>query len=68
MSVLNPTDGPPRLIRYVAPGVLPSDDIVSLFNPQQNLLLIDKDNFDRLTPAQRQLVLHTTDLTVEINR
>jgi hypothetical protein len=57
----NPDDGrPARLIRYVAPGTLPSADLVALYDHDANLLILDKNNFEKLTDMQKHLVLRNT--------
>lgn len=53
-----PDDGPPRLWRFVAPGVLPEDLLCEL-HKQQNLLVIDKEKFDKLIGLDQHIVLRT---------
>ena len=55
---LCPDDGLPRLWRFVAPGVLPSDLLCEL-NKAQNLLVIDREKFDRLIEIDQHIVLRT---------
>jgi len=53
-----------RLIRYTPHMPLPN--ILSLFFPNQNLLVIDKEHWDRLDDYQRSRVLRTQEKTLEI--
>jgi hypothetical protein len=57
---LCPDDGYPRLWRFVAPGVLPENMLCEL-NKAQNLLVIDKEQFDRLIEMDQHRVLRTHD-------
>ena len=61
----NPDDRPARIFRYVEPGTLPSRDIVSLYDEAMNLLIIDKQNFEKLTPMH--LVLRTHEPCIEVD-
>jgi len=63
----NPDDRPARIFRYVAPGTLPSREIVSLYDKTSNLLIIDKANFEKLTPMQKHLVLRTHEPCIEVD-
>ena len=65
-SALCPEGGPSRLIRFVEPGTLPDDTLVSLFDPRQNLLLIDRELFESLPYLEKHIVLHTTRKFIEI--
>jgi hypothetical protein len=49
----------PRLIRRVPEGTLPGADLLSLYDPKLNLLVIDNDKFQRLDAASQRLVLRT---------
>lgn len=63
----NPDDGPPRIIRYVEPGTLPGKDLLSIYDPTQNLLIINKELFERLSATDKSQVLrtHRTSITVQ---
>lgn len=53
-----PDDGPPRLWRFVAPGVLPPEVIATL-DVEMNLLTIDKELFEQLSEMDRHMLLRT---------
>jgi hypothetical protein len=55
----NPDGGPARIFRYVEPGTLPSSDLLAIYDKTQNLLLIDREHFERLSDIERHLVLRT---------
>ena len=38
-----------RVIRYVLPGTLPARDLLALYDKSANLLIVDKDHFERLS-------------------
>jgi hypothetical protein len=48
-----------RIIRYVEPGTLPARDLLSLYDKSANLLIIDRDHFERLSDENREVVLRT---------
>jgi hypothetical protein len=48
-----------RIIRYVKPGTLPGRDLLSLYDESANLLIIDRDHFERLSDENREIVLGT---------
>jgi hypothetical protein len=48
--------GKPRLIRFVA--TLESS-IVAMLNKDQNLLLVDKEKYDTLSPADQEALIKT---------
>jgi len=58
--------GLPRIIRYVEHGTLPHPKLISLFSEQSNLLVIDRDHYERITPDQRHSLLRTQKKVVEI--
>ena len=62
----NPDNGLPRLIRYVEPGTLPARDLVSILDASQNLLIIDRVNFEKLNDNQQHQVLRTQKAFIEI--
>jgi len=65
MTAFNPDDGrPARLIRYVP--VMPTKNMLTLFFHRQNLLLIDKEHFERLDDTTRHLVLRSEDKCLEV--
>lgn len=49
----------PRLFRYVPAGALPGDDLVVVYDPTQNLLVINKDAYERLCESDRKVVQRT---------
>lgn len=55
---LCPDDGPPRLWRFVEPGGLPPGVLASL-DDGQNLLIIDKELFDRMCWLDQHRLLRT---------
>ena len=54
-----PDDGPPRLIRYVDRGTLPAANLLAVYDKSQNLLIIDREHFERLDWAQKHITLRT---------
>jgi hypothetical protein len=48
-----------RIIRYVEPGTLPARDLLSLYDKSANLLIVDRDHFERLSDENREIVLRT---------
>ena len=55
---LCPDDGPPRIWRYVGPGVLQPGLLCDL-DIARNILTIDKERFDALPEIDRHMVLRT---------
>jgi hypothetical protein len=56
----NPEDGrPPRLLRFVDPSGVPSSDTLAIYDKPNNLVIINKQLYDQLTPVQK----HTTQRT-----
>jgi hypothetical protein len=53
------TTKPARIIRYVLPGTLPARDLLSLYVESSNLLIVDRDHFERLSDENREIVLRT---------
>jgi hypothetical protein len=53
-----PDDGPPRLWRFVDPGVLPPE-VVATLDKKQNLLTIDRELYDKLPWLEQHIVLRT---------
>ena len=53
-----PDDGLPRLWRFVEPGGLPRGVMASL-DAEQNLLIIDKELFDRMDWIDQHMLLRT---------
>ena len=53
-----PDGGPPRLWRFVPPGVLPANMLCDL-DHRQNLLIIDKQKFDELGWLEQHRMLRT---------
>lgn len=54
----NPADVPMRLFRYVQPGVLP-DNVLCIFDPTQNLQIINKELYDQLSDVDQKILLRT---------
>jgi hypothetical protein len=52
---------PKRIIRFVLPGTLPARDLLALYDKSTNLLIVDKDHFERLSDEDREVVLRTDD-------
>jgi hypothetical protein len=65
---LNPDTGPPRVIRFVLPGTLPGRATLSLYNKHTNLLIIDREKFEALTPTSQQILVRTHLARHETNR
>jgi len=63
----NPDDGPPRLMRYVEPGTLPGTNLLAIYDKAQNLLIIDRELFERLTDTERSITLRTTQSFLEVD-
>lgn len=55
----NPDDGPARIIRYVEPGTLPAAKLLAIYDHTQNLLIIDREHFQRLDWLDRHKLLRT---------
>lgn len=62
----NPDDGPARIIRYVEPGTLPAANLLAIYDKSQNLLIIDRDHFERLDWIDKHLTLRTHKPFLEI--
>ena len=54
-----PDDRPPRLMRYVKHGTLPTAELVSIYIEESNLLIIDKQHFDSLSEIDKRKLLRT---------
>lgn len=66
MSNVTPHNGPNRLFRYVDPGLLPSPTVVSYLHKDKNLLLINRDLFDKLPRHEKQRVWNTDKIIIEV--
>jgi hypothetical protein len=55
-----------RIIRYVLPGTLPGRDWLSLYDKGANLLIVDRDHFERLSDEDREIVLRTQEPALSI--
>lgn len=62
-----PDEGPPRLERYVEAGTLPGENLVALFDPANNLLVINRDLFEKLQPTDKHRVLRTRKTSLSVN-
>jgi hypothetical protein len=58
MGNLVPDDGPPRLIRF-SDEPLGADDIAARLNKEQNLLVVRKDYYERLSPMAQDMLVKT---------
>ncbi len=63
----NPDDGPARIMRYVEPGTLPGKNLLCIWDQANNLLVINRELFEQLTPVQKSQTLRTqrTSITME---
>jgi hypothetical protein len=66
VSPMFPANGPPRLIRYVTPEVMPNSKTVSMLDEKNNLLFVQRELFDLLTPHEQRRVLATDQKYLEI--
>jgi hypothetical protein len=62
----NPDDRPARLIRYVEPGTLPTKDLMALYDKGQNLLIIDRAHFEKLSRAEQNILKKTHEPFIEV--
>lgn len=63
-SVFHPEGGYPRLIRLVPSSEMPSDDTLTLYEPEYNLVIINKDLFEQLDPVYRRIAERATSTLV----
>lgn len=56
----NPNDGPPRLLRFVPSSAMPSADTLTLYDAKYNLVIINREIFNTLTPLQRRMAERAT--------
>lgn len=56
----NPDNEPPRLLRFVSPGAMPSADTLTLYDPRHNLVIINKEIFATLDPLQQRMAERAT--------
>jgi hypothetical protein len=63
----NPDDGPARIFRYVDRGTLPDANLLAIYDKSQNLLIIDRGHFARLTDIEKRFVLRTHRPFIEIH-
>lgn len=64
----NPDGGPARIIRYVEAGTLPATNLLALYDKSQNLLIIDREYFEKLSDTEQHIVLRTQKSFLEIER
>lgn len=64
MSAFCPEGGLPRLFRYV--NHMPLPNIVAMLFRNENLLLIDREHWDRLDDTTRHRVMRTEEKLLEI--
>ena len=48
-----------RLIRYVGPGVLDGENTLSLYDKATNLLIVNRELYDRLAVHEQRETLNT---------
>lgn len=60
MSVFHPEGGYPRLFRFKPSSEFPSDDTLTLYDPEFNLVIINQDLYDTLLPHQKYLAERCT--------
>lgn len=56
---LCPDDGLPRLWRFVEDETMTTDNVVSILDSDQNLLVINRTLFDKLGEHEQHIVLRT---------
>ncbi len=56
----NPDDGPPRLLRFVGEGSVPTTDTLAVFDRANNLLIINRELYDTLDPMQQHITQRST--------
>jgi len=62
----NPDDGPPRLLRFVGEGSVPTTDTLAVFDRANNLLIINRELYDTLDLMQQHITQRsTTSLVME---
>lgn len=66
MSNVTPQNGPNRIFRYVDPSKMPSYNMVSYLDKEQNILLINRELFDQLPRYEQQRVWNTGQKIIEV--
>jgi hypothetical protein len=67
MTPSNEDERPPREARFVPAANMPlGNKLVSLYDHNTNLLVINKELFDGLSPADQQIVLCTEASSIEL--
>ncbi len=66
MSNVTPHNGPNRLFRYVDKRLLPGNNVVSYLYKDKNLLLINRELFDKLPQHEKQRVWNTDQTIIEV--
>jgi hypothetical protein len=56
---LCPDDGLPRLWRFVDDDIMTAANMVSLLDKEKNLLIINRQLYERLSELNRHMVLRT---------
>jgi hypothetical protein len=54
-----PKGRPPRLERFVEPGTLPGVNLLALYDAKQNLVIINRELFDKLSREDQRKTLRT---------
>lgn len=66
MSIFLSESGMPRLIRFVPASDMPTPDTLTIFNPQHNLVVINKELFEELDwYGKHRAVRATTTLVLD---
>lgn len=56
---LCPDNGPPRLWRFVDNPAMTNDKVVAMLVPEKNLLIVNRELFDRLSDIDKHMTLRT---------
>jgi hypothetical protein len=55
----NPDDRPARLFRFVERGTLPSRNLIAIYVEKDNLLIIDREHYEKMTSVEQKQLLRT---------
>ena len=61
-----PDDAPPRLIRFVEPGVLPGRELLSIYDASKNLVIINRELYAQLPKQEQRETLRTQRPSISI--
>lgn len=59
MSFVFPENGPARVYRFRPASEMPSGDVISMLDAKTNVLRVNRDLFEMLSPPDQRLVLRT---------